>query len=61
MVDNFVHIANLPILTPHREEVLIKMEIASINVVDCKIKQGAMKLVLPYRFSHTPGTWSFQA
>jgi NADPH:quinone reductase-like Zn-dependent oxidoreductase len=55
-----VQIANLPIPTPQREEVLIKMEAASINAVDCKIKQGAMKPVLPYRFPHTPGTWSFQ-
>ncbi|KAB1225529.1 hypothetical protein CJ030_MR1G017496 [Morella rubra] len=46
----------LPIPTPKKDEVLIKMEAASISPIDWKIQQGMLRPMLPSHLPCIPGT-----
>lgn len=40
---------------PKRDQVLIKVEAASINNFDLRVQSGDMKPVLPFKFPYIPG------
>jgi NADPH:quinone reductase-like Zn-dependent oxidoreductase len=40
---------------PSKDEVLVKVEAASVNPVDWKIQSGVMRFLLPTKFPFTPG------
>ncbi len=40
---------------PSKDEVLVKVEAASVNPVDWKLQSGAMRFLLPTKFPFTPG------
>ncbi|XP_058093387.1 chloroplast envelope quinone oxidoreductase homolog [Magnolia sinica] len=46
----------LPVPSPKKEEVLIKLEAASINPVDWKIQKGMLRPFLPRKFPFVPVT-----
>ncbi|KAL4377697.1 hypothetical protein GQ457_02G004650 [Hibiscus cannabinus] len=45
----------VPVPTPGKDEVLIKVEAASINPIDWKIQNGYARPLLPRKFPHIPG------
>ncbi|GMI69217.1 chloroplast envelope Quinone Oxidoreductase Homolog [Hibiscus trionum] len=45
----------VPIPTPEKDEVLIKVEAASINPIDWKLQNGFARPFLPRKFPHVPG------
>ncbi|KAM1031683.1 hypothetical protein ACFX15_034788 [Malus domestica] len=47
--------AEVPIPTPKKGEVLLKLEAASINPLDWKIQKGVARPFLPKKFPHIPG------
>uniref|UniRef100_A0A1D1YRK3 Putative quinone-oxidoreductase, chloroplastic n=1 Tax=Anthurium amnicola TaxID=1678845 RepID=A0A1D1YRK3_9ARAE len=46
----------VPIPSPKKDEVLLKLEVASLNPVDWKIQKGTMRPFLPRKFPFTPVT-----
>ncbi|KAJ7533966.1 hypothetical protein O6H91_13G073300 [Diphasiastrum complanatum] len=48
--------AEVPIPTPKKGEILVKIEAVSVNPVDYKIQNGFMKPILPSKFPYIPGT-----
>ncbi|KAM1044321.1 hypothetical protein ACFX13_036213 [Malus domestica] len=48
--------AEVPIPTPKKGEVLLKLEAASINPLDWKIQKGVARPFLPKKFPHIPVT-----
>lgn len=46
---NVVKMAEMPVPALGEEDVLVKIHAASINPLDFKIREGAFKLILPYR------------
>uniref|UniRef100_A0A453L790 Alcohol dehydrogenase-like N-terminal domain-containing protein n=1 Tax=Aegilops tauschii subsp. strangulata TaxID=200361 RepID=A0A453L790_AEGTS len=46
----------VPVPSPKKGEVLLKMEAASINPIDWKIQKGMLRPFLPGKFPFTPGT-----
>jgi hypothetical protein len=45
--------------SPKKDEMLIKVEAASINPVDWKIQKGMLRPFMPPRFPFTPGSLFF--
>ncbi|KAK8717870.1 hypothetical protein V6N13_045123 [Hibiscus sabdariffa] len=54
-VDGLKHV-EVPIPSAKKDEVLIKVEAASINPIDWKIQNGVARPFLPRKFPHIPGT-----
>jgi NADPH:quinone reductase-like Zn-dependent oxidoreductase len=46
----------LPVPTPAKDEVLIKVEAASVNSIDWQIQEGRFRFLFPSKLPHTPGT-----
>ncbi|MCO5556674.1 hypothetical protein L7F22_010225 [Adiantum nelumboides] len=46
----------IPVPTPKKGEVLVKLEAASVNPVDWKIQSGILRPFLPPKFPYIPGT-----
>ncbi|GMI69216.1 chloroplast envelope Quinone Oxidoreductase Homolog [Hibiscus trionum] len=54
-VNGLKHV-EVPIPSPKKDEVLIKVAAASINPIDWKIQNGIARPFLPRKFPHVPGT-----
>nr|GME19266.1 putative quinone-oxidoreductase homolog, chloroplastic [Ipomoea batatas] len=46
----------VPVPTPKKGELLVKMEAVSINPVDWKIQTGALRPIFPRKFPHIPAS-----
>ncbi|KAI3834126.1 hypothetical protein MKW92_008063 [Papaver armeniacum] len=46
----------VPVPSPKKDEVLLKLEATSINPVDWKIQKGVLRPILPRKFPYIPGT-----
>ncbi|KAH7576401.1 hypothetical protein ACOSP7_003342 [Xanthoceras sorbifolium] len=46
----------LPVPTPNKDQVLVKLEATSLNPVDWKMQKGMIRPLFPYKFPYTPGT-----
>ncbi|TXG59363.1 hypothetical protein EZV62_013936 [Acer yangbiense] len=46
---------DVPIPTPNKDEVLVKLEATSINPFDWKVQKGMIRPLLPRKFPHIPG------
>lgn len=49
----------VPVPTPTKGEVLLKLEAASINPIDWKIQKGMLRPFLPRKFPYAPGNFCF--
>ena len=47
---------DVPVPSPNKGEVLLKLEAASINPIDWKIQKGMVRPFLPRKFPFIPGT-----
>ena len=45
----------VPVPTPKKDELLLKLEATSLNPVDWKIQKGILRPILPRKFPHIPG------
>ncbi|KAK8674358.1 hypothetical protein V6N13_112650 [Hibiscus sabdariffa] len=54
-VDGLKHV-EVPIPSPKKDEVLIKIEAVGINPIDWKMQDGVARPFLPRKFPHVPGT-----
>ncbi|KAE8037853.1 hypothetical protein FH972_010408 [Carpinus fangiana] len=46
----------VPVPTPKKDELLLKLEATSLNPLDWKIQKGVMRPFAPRKFPHIPGT-----
>ncbi|WCJ37945.1 hypothetical protein M5689_019033 [Euphorbia peplus] len=46
----------IPIPTPKKGEILVKIEATSLNPVDWKIQKGMLRPIIPSKFPYVPGT-----
>ncbi|KAK9206316.1 hypothetical protein WN943_016591 [Citrus x changshan-huyou] len=46
---------HVPVPTPRKDEVLLKVEASSLNAFDCRIKKGVARPILPRKFPYIPG------
>ncbi|KAL8516588.1 hypothetical protein ACS0TY_015018 [Phlomoides rotata] len=46
----------VPVPTPNKGEVLLKMEATSLNPIDWKVQSGLLRPFLPRKFPYIPGT-----
>ncbi|KAB1225539.1 hypothetical protein CJ030_MR1G002448 [Morella rubra] len=51
--DGLQHV-EVPVPTPNKDEVLLKIEAVSLNPVDWKVQKGALRPFLPPKFPHIP-------
>lgn len=49
----------VPVPTPKNDEVLLKLEAASINPIDWKIQNGMLRPFLPRKFPFIPGKFNY--
>lgn len=47
----------MPVPTPRKDEVLLKVEASSLNAFDWKIKKGVARPILPRKFPYIPGNF----
>ncbi|KAH9784730.1 chloroplast envelope quinone oxidoreductase-like [Citrus sinensis] len=47
---------HVPVPTPRKDEVLLKVEASSLNAFDWKIKKGVARPILPRKFPYIPAT-----
>ncbi|KAH9728686.1 chloroplast envelope quinone oxidoreductase-like [Citrus sinensis] len=47
---------HVPVPTPRKDEVLLKVEASSLNAFDCRIKKGVARPILPRKFPYIPAT-----
>jgi len=45
----------VPVPDPQADEVLVKVEAATINPIDWKIQKGVLRPILPRKFPYIPG------
>jgi NADPH:quinone reductase-like Zn-dependent oxidoreductase len=45
----------VPVPIPKKDEVLLKLEAASLNPFDWKVQKGMLRPFLPRKFPHIPG------
>ena len=50
-----LRLADMPIPELHKDEVLVEVHAAGVNLIDAKIRGGEFKLILPYRLPLIPG------
>ncbi|GAY40032.1 hypothetical protein CUMW_048940 [Citrus unshiu] len=50
-----IHV-HVPVPTPRKDEVLLKVEASSLNAFDWKIKKGVARPILPRKFPYIPAT-----
>ncbi|KAK9992945.1 hypothetical protein SO802_022648 [Lithocarpus litseifolius] len=55
ILDIFEHV-EVPIPTPKNDEVLLKLEAASLNPFDWKVQKGMLRPFLPPKFPHIPAS-----
>ena len=48
----------VPIPSPKKDEVLLKLEASSINPIDWKVQKGVIRPFLPKKFPFIPGILS---
>ena len=48
----------VPIPSPKKDEVLLKLEASSINPIDWKVQKGVIRPILPKKFPFIPGILS---
>ncbi|XP_043805138.1 chloroplast envelope quinone oxidoreductase homolog isoform X3 [Manihot esculenta] len=53
--DGLKHV-EVPVPTPRKDEILLKLEALSINPIDWKIQKGLLRPLLPRKFPHIPAT-----
>lgn len=61
-VHNFLYLfqhVEVPLPTPSKDEVLIKLEAASLNPFDWKVQKGMLWPLLPSKFPYIPGSFPF--
>lgn len=46
---------DVPVPSPEKDEVLLKLEAASLNPVDWKMQKGMLRPFLPRKFPYIPG------
>ncbi|KAE8037855.1 hypothetical protein FH972_010410 [Carpinus fangiana] len=46
----------VPVPTPKKDELLLKLEATSLNPIDWKIQKGILRPFVPRKFPHIPGT-----
>ncbi|KAF5180709.1 Quinone-oxidoreductase-like protein [Thalictrum thalictroides] len=46
----------VPVPSPRKNEVLLKLEATTLNPVDWKIQKGVMRPIMPRKFPYIPGT-----
>lgn len=46
----------IPLPTPSKDEILVKLEAASINPFDWKVQKGMLRPLFPRKFPYIPGT-----
>ncbi|KAG8640377.1 chloroplast envelope quinone oxidoreductase homolog [Manihot esculenta] len=46
----------VPVPTPRKDEILLKLEATSINPIDWKVQKGLLRPFLPRKIPHIPGT-----
>ncbi|OAY34825.1 chloroplast envelope quinone oxidoreductase homolog isoform X1 [Manihot esculenta] len=46
----------VPVPTPEKDEVLLKLEATTLNPIDWKIQEGVLRPLLPRKFPHVPCT-----
>lgn len=54
----FLQQVEVPIPTPSKGEVLLKMEATTLNPIDWKIQKGVLRPFLPKKFPYIPGKLS---
>lgn len=51
----FLQQVEVPVPTPSKGEVLLKLEATTLNPIDWKIQKGVLRPFLPKKFPYIPG------
>ena len=55
ILEIMLQLVEIPIPSPKKGQILLKVEVTSLNPGDWKIQSGALRPILPPRFPFTPG------